>query len=63
MAKRIHERLRDEHGFASGITSVTDYVRDEKRRTREDVNFGNGPFFAMIVLRCTTHDAHRGSAL
>jgi transposase len=34
-AKRIHERLRDEHGFSGGITIVTDYVREKKRRTRE----------------------------
>jgi len=34
-AKRIHERLRDEHGFAGGITIITDYVREKKRRTRE----------------------------
>jgi transposase len=34
-AKRIHERLRDEHGFTGGITIVTDYVREKKRRTRE----------------------------
>lgn len=34
-AKRIFERLRDEHGFTGGITIVTDYVRDRKRRTRE----------------------------
>ena len=34
-AKRIFERLRDEHGFSGGITIVTDYVRDKKRRTRE----------------------------
>jgi transposase len=34
-AKRIHERLRDEHGFTGGITIVTDYVRERKRRTRE----------------------------
>ena len=34
-AKRIFERLRDEHGFAGGITIVTDYVREKKRRTRE----------------------------
>ena len=34
-AKRIHERLRDEHGFIGGITIVTDYVREKKRRTRE----------------------------
>ncbi len=34
-AKRIFERLRDEHGFTGGITIVTDYVRERKRRTRE----------------------------
>lgn len=34
-ARRIHERLRDEHGFTGGITIVTDYVREKKRRTRE----------------------------
>jgi transposase len=34
-AKRIFERLRDEHGFAGGITIVTDYVRERTRRTRE----------------------------
>jgi len=34
-AKRIFERLRDEHGFAGGITIVTDHVREKKRRTRE----------------------------
>jgi len=34
-AKRIFERLRDEHGFSGGITIVTDYVREKKRRTRE----------------------------
>ena len=34
-AKRIFERLRDEHGFTGGITIVTDYVRERRRRTRE----------------------------
>lgn len=34
-AKRIHARLRDEHGFAGGITIVTDYVRAKKRRSQE----------------------------
>jgi transposase len=34
-AKRIHARLRDEHGFTGGITIVTDYVREKQRRTRE----------------------------
>ena len=34
-SKRIYERLRDEHGFTGGITIVTDYVRERRRRTRE----------------------------
>lgn len=34
-AQRIFERVRDEHGFTGGITIVTDYVRERKRRTQE----------------------------
>ena len=34
-AKRIFERLRDEYRFAGGITIVTDYVREQKRRHHE----------------------------
>ena len=34
-AKRIFERLRDEHGFAGKLTIVSDYLREKKRRTRE----------------------------
>ena len=34
-AKRIFERLRDEHGFTGGYTTVKDYVRDRRRRTQE----------------------------
>lgn len=34
-AQRIFERVRDEHGFTGGITIVTDYVREKKRRTQE----------------------------
>jgi len=34
-AKRIFERLRDEHGFTGGITIVTDYIhRGNPRRRR-----------------------------
>ena len=36
-AQRIFERLRDEYGFSGGVTIVTDYVREKKRRTRERV--------------------------
>jgi len=34
-AKRIFERLRDEHGFAGGYTIVKDYVRGQKLSQRE----------------------------
>lgn len=34
-AKRIFERLRDEHGFAGGYTVVKDYVRLARTRARE----------------------------
>src|SRR6187397_3453773 len=34
-AKRIFERLRDEHGYAGGITIVKDYVRAQRLRHRE----------------------------
>lgn len=35
MSKRIFERLRDEHGYAGSLTTVTYYVREQKRRTKE----------------------------
>src|SRR3712207_1007948 len=34
-AKRIHDRLRAEHGFAGGYTIVKDYVRERRARVRE----------------------------
>ncbi len=34
-AKRIFERLRDEYGFYGGYTTVKDYVRENRRQTRE----------------------------
>ena len=34
-AKRIYERLRDESGFDGGYTTVKDYVRENRRQTRE----------------------------
>ena len=34
-AKRIFERLRDEHGFDGGYTVVKDYVRLCRARGRE----------------------------
>ena len=34
-AKKIFERLRDEHGFTGGYTIVKDHVRERRRRSRE----------------------------
>ena len=34
-AKRVFERLRDEHGFSGGYTIVKDYMREHQRRRRE----------------------------
>jgi transposase len=34
-AKRIFERLRDEHGYPGGVTSVKDYVAVWRQRSRE----------------------------
>ncbi|OLS42879.1 transposase, partial [Rhodovulum sulfidophilum] len=34
-AKRVFERLRDEHGFTCGYTIVKDYMRQRERRGRE----------------------------
>ena len=34
-AKRIFERLRDEHGYRGGYTTVKDYVRVRRRQKRE----------------------------
>ena len=34
-AKRIFERLRDEHGYKGGITIVKDYVAGWRQRSRE----------------------------
>ena len=34
-AKRIYDRLKDEHGFRGGYTIVKDYVRDARLRHKE----------------------------
>jgi transposase len=34
-SKRVFERLRDEHGFAGGITIVKDYIHAARQRQRE----------------------------
>src|SRR5450432_4381825 len=33
-SKRIFERLRDEHGYAGGLTIVKDYVHERRLRQR-----------------------------
>ena len=34
-AKRIFERLRNEHGFTGGYTTIAEYVREQKQRSQE----------------------------
>jgi hypothetical protein len=34
-SKRIFERLRDEHGYAGGLTIVKDHVLGQRQRQRE----------------------------
>ncbi len=34
-AKRVFDRLREEHGYVGGYTIVKDYVREQQRRRRE----------------------------
>ena len=45
-AKRIFERLRDEHGFTGKETIVKDYVRERRLRRRE--MFGRCPILRAI---------------
>ena len=49
-ARRIFERLRDEHGFKGGITIVTDYVREARQRTAEK--------FVPLIPLCCPHAHH-----
>ena len=34
-AKRVFDRLREEHGFSGGYTIIKDYLREQERRGRE----------------------------
>ena len=62
-AKRIYERLRDEHGFTGGITIVTDYVRERKRRTREVfVPLAHAPGHAQSLPRTPIRGGFRRGA-
>ncbi len=65
-AKRVLERLRDEHGFTGGYTIVKDYVREHDRRRREmfvplahapghaQADFGE----AMVIIDGVEQKAH-----
>jgi len=65
-AKRVFDRLRDEHGFAGGYTIIKDYMRDRERRGQEmfvplahpaghaQADFGE----AMVVIGGVEQKAH-----
>ena len=65
-AKRVFERLRDEHGFTGGYTIVKDYIREHDRRGREmfvplahrpghaQADFGE----AMVIIDGVEQKAH-----
>jgi transposase len=65
-AKRIWDRLKDEHGFTGGYTIVKDYVREARRRQQEmfvplthppgeaQADFGE----ALVVVRGKTQKGH-----
>ena len=48
-AKRIFERLRDEYGFDGGYTTVKDYVRENRRQTREMFVVFNVNYFCRLA--------------
>jgi hypothetical protein len=48
-AKRIFERLRDEHGYSGGLTVVKDHVRIARGRLRETfVPLSHAPGHAQV---------------
>ena len=65
-AKRVLERLREEHGFTGGYTIVKDYLREQERRGREmfvplahppghaQADFGE----AMVIIGGVEQKAH-----
>ncbi|WP_176559567.1 IS21 family transposase [Rubellimicrobium roseum] len=65
-AKRVFDRLRDEHGFSGGYTIIKDYLREHERRGREmfvplhhapghaQADFGE----ALVVIGGTERKAH-----
>jgi hypothetical protein len=60
-AKRIFERLRDEHGYGGGITIVKDYVRAHRLRHREVfVPLRHDPGHAQVDYRGRLQKVDRG---
>ena len=61
-AKRIFERLRDEYGFDGGYTTVKDYVRENRCKTREvfvPLSHAPGHFGeALVVIGGVEQKAH-----
>ena len=65
-AKRVFDRLRDEHGFTGGYTIIKDYIRERERRCQEmfvplahppghaQADFGE----AMVVIGGVERKAH-----
>jgi transposase len=54
-AKRIFERLRDEHGYGGGITVVRGYVHERRERLREmfvPLRHDPGRCADVLSLRC-----------
>ena len=66
-AKRVFDRLREEHGFSGGYTIIKDYVREHERRHQEmfvplahppgqaQADFGE----ALVVLVGIEHETAR----
>ena len=60
-AKRVFDRLREEHGFTGGYTIINDYVRDRQRRGREMfVRRGCAQIAAQIVSWLTRAEGSSG---
>jgi len=65
-AKRVFDRLREEHGFTGGYTIIKDYIRERERRGREmfvplahppedaQADFGE----AVVVIACHCFSDH-----
>ena len=49
-SKRIFERLRDEHGYAGGITIVKDYGKPPAKAAMGWLSGGSGPGLAYLPV-------------